>query len=231
MLGHASAQRFFERPSSHRPSLELPLSLASTLPSTRATAAWSMRLPALLVPTHRRWLMPALAIGLVAQGCGPSFEAIQEGDLRFAHCDRLDLDPNIAPSHRLHCWREWRRVYTYGQTRDRVEYAQRRIAEVLSGDPDPPFELPTGSSRRPDGRSPTIRSPVHSPPPAVVPMEGGGSVLSDEPSEGKFGPGCRSRCAEGRAACAPGCETQPTGCQDCDVAFHACLGNCETAPP
>src|SRR6187551_1544764 len=80
----------------------------------------------------------ALALG----GCGPSFEAIAEGDLRFAHCDRLDLDPNIAPSHRLHCWREWRRVYTYGQTRDRVEYSQRRIAEVLSGDPDPPFVLP-----------------------------------------------------------------------------------------
>jgi hypothetical protein len=175
--------------------------------------------------------MPALALGVVAHGCGPSFEAIQEGDLRFAHCDRLDLDPTIAPSHRLHCWREWRRVYTYGQTRDRVEYAQRRIAEVLSGDSDPPFELPSGSSRRPDGRSPSIRSPVHSPPPAVVPVAGAETVLADDAPEGKFGPGCRSRCAEGRAACAPGCETQPTGCQDCDVAFQACLGNCKTGEP
>src|SRR6187402_3892420 len=85
------------------------------------------------------------AVNVAFTGCGPSFEAIQEGDLRFVHCDRLDLDPNIAPSHRLHCWREWRRMYTYGQTRDRVEYAQRRIAEVVSGDTEPPFQLPSGA--------------------------------------------------------------------------------------
>ena len=80
----------------------------------------------------------------LAGACGPSFEVLAEGDLRFVHCDRLDLDPKIAPSHRLHCWREWRRMYTYGQTRDRVEYAQRRIAEVVSGDTNPPFQLPNG---------------------------------------------------------------------------------------
>jgi hypothetical protein len=184
-------------------------------------------------PKNVRWLvrslLPALATWLAAQGCGPSFEAIQEGDLRFAHCDRLDLDPNIAPSHRLHCWREWRRVYTYGQTRDRVEYAQRRIAEVVSGDPDPPFELPSGVNRRSDAR-PAAGMPVQSPPSGGAPLSDA-EATSIEPGEGKFGPGCRSRCEAGRAACAPGCETQPTGCQDCDVAFHACLGNCKTTEP
>src|SRR3954468_18095049 len=82
----------------------------------------------------------------LAGACGPSFEVLAEGGLRFVHCDRLDLDAKIAPSHRLHCWREWRRMYTYGQTRDRVEYAQRRIAEVVSGDTDPPFQLPAGAT-------------------------------------------------------------------------------------
>jgi hypothetical protein len=175
---------------------------------------------------------PALAAWLVAQGCGPSFEAIQEGDLRFAHCDRLDLDPNIAPSHRLHCWREWQRVYTYAQTRDRVEYAQRRIAEVVGGDADPPFELPSGASRRPDESLPATTYPVHSPPPAVVPLAGTESAPPSEGApEGESGPDCRSRCEASRVACAPGCETQPTGCKDCDVALQTCLGHCKSDQP
>jgi hypothetical protein len=171
--------------------------------------------------------LPAL---LLIGACGPSFEAIQEGDLRFAHCDRLDLDPEISASHRLHCWREWRRVYTYGQTRDRVDYAQRRIAEVVSGDKDPPFELPTGSSRRADPSQPAAPSPIHSPPPAIVPLPGTQSALAADAPEGAFGPGCRSRCEEGHAQCAPGCESQPRGCQECETTFQTCLGDCKTQP-
>jgi hypothetical protein len=178
---------------------------------------------------ERALSLPALGLALAA-GCGPSFEAIQEGDLRFAHCDRLDLDPNISASHRLHCWREWRRVYTYGQTRDRVEYAQRRIAEVVSGDTEPPFELPTGSSRRPDANHPAAPNPLHSPPPAVVPIAGTDSALPRDAPEGAFGPGCRSRCDEARAGCAPGCETQPRGCKDCEAAYETCLLACKTQP-
>ena len=185
-------------------------------------------------PARRRFFS-VLRAGLLAQvvlvGCGPSFETIQEGDLRFAHCDRLDLDRRISASHRLHCWREWQRVYTYGQTRDRVEYAKRRIAEVASGDPDPPFELPTGHGRRPDALSPVTPDPVHSPPPAIVPLASGESALPDRADEGKHGPGCRSRCEAEHTVCAPGCETQPTGCKNCESAFGLCLDNCKTAEP
>jgi len=181
-----------------------------------------------LVPVVAGW---GLSTWMLAQGCGPSFEAIQEGDLRFAHCDRLDLDPNIAPSHRLHCWREWRRVYTYGQTRDRVEYAQRRIAEVVSGDPDPPFELPDGAGRPASDAIPGAANPLRSPPPAVVPLEGGEAALADDAAPSDLGPACRSRCEAGRAACAPGCETQPRGCKDCEISLRVCLDNCRSAPP
>lgn len=186
--------------------------------------------PAIVRPAKRlRW--PVLIAWPLAVACGPSFEAIQEGDLRFAHCDRLDLDPNIPPSHRLHCWREWRRVYTYGQTRDRVEYAQRRIAEVVSGDPDPPFVLPSESSPRSGAREPSLPNPVNSSPPAIVPLAGSDSALARELPESNLGPGCRSRCEAGHAACAPGCEAQPTGCKDCDLAFNLCLDHCKAAPP
>ena len=177
----------------------------------------------------RRPLLAAAALAL-APGCGPSFEAIQEGDLRFAHCDRLDLDPKIAPSHRLHCWREWRRVYTYGQTRDRVEYAQRRIAEVLSGDPDPPFVLPDGAPGRRQSDLPAAPNPALSSPPPIVPLSGNEPTESRDGDPVGFSTGCRSRCQSTRADCAPGCESQPTGCHDCETSFHACLDNCKTTP-
>jgi hypothetical protein len=169
------------------------------------------------------------AVHLALLGCGPSFEAIQEGDLRFAHCDRLDLDPNIAPSHRLHCWREWRRVYTYGQTRDRVEYAQRRIAEVVSGDTEPAFVLPTGAERRRDtGQSSEGLSP-EVPPPAVVgapaPSAAGTSTTSSNPDVPSV---CHTRCEADQAGCAPGCESRPRGCQPCRPSFETCLDECQS---
>lgn len=170
-------------------------------------------------PRRLRWGGAAVC-SLALHACGPSFEAIQEGDLRFAHCDRLDLDPHIAPSHRLHCWREWRRVYTYGQTRDRVEYAQRRIAEVVSGDTEPPFVLP--SERR------TALAPA-GPPPSPIASEArepaaAAAVAPPDPEAA-----CRERCTLERAACLPGCETQPTGCKPCGSSLESCLSSCGSA--
>lgn len=183
--------------------------------------------------------------GVAVHACGPSFEAIQEGDLRFAHCDRLDVDPNIAPSHRLHCWREWRRVYTYGQTRDRVEYAQRRIAEVVSGDTEPPFELPAGPLAEPRRYrpAPVPAVPLSEPPPAIEPVDGapavpesssrgGGGAAALGAASAKSGgsePDCRARCEAELSGCMPGCETKPTGCAPCEPSFEACLGLCGSA--
>lgn len=182
-----------------------------------------------------RWLVCGVAI----HACGPSFEAIQEGDLRFAHCDRLDIDPNISPSHRLHCWREWRRVYTYGQTRDRVEYAQRRIAEVVSGDTEPPFELPLGPHADP---RPPRPAPIPDPTSPIEPIESappgpesGGPGDPTAPlgaASAKVGDGeaeCRARCEADRSGCMPGCETKPTGCTPCEPSFEACLEICGSA--
>jgi hypothetical protein len=175
----------------------------------------------------------ALLVGsALLSSCGPSFEVLAEGDLRFVHCDRLDLDPKIAPSHRLHCWREWRRTYTYGQTRDRVDYAQRRIAEVVSGDTESPFQLPEGEAvtARHRVRPGVKREAVAAAPatsvrgtltPAVT------SVPELDPAE----LACHHRCEAAHAQCAPGCETRPTGCQRCEQPLEACLGDCKPATP
>jgi hypothetical protein len=175
----------------------------------------------------------ALLAGLLLLGaCGPSFEILAEGDLRFVHCDRLDLDPKIAPSHRLHCWREWRRAYTYGQTRDRVEYAQRRIAEVVSGDTDSPFQLPAGEASTTRHRdSPGAKSDALSAAPAGAAV---GVALPTAAAIAAPGPeelACRNRCEAANAECAPGCETRPTGCKPCEQPLEACLAECKPSTP
>lgn len=202
--------------------------------------------PALL---RRRAAQLALLGGCsFVSACGPSFEVLAEGDLRFVHCDRLDLDPKIAPSHRLHCWREWRRMYTYGQTRDRVEYAQRRIAEVVSGDTNPPFQLPSGVATNPrhtlrpklDAAAiapaatvAVVPSAAAAPVPAsaaasLTAAAGTAEASAKPPSAEELA--CRGRCEEANAACAPGCETRPTGCKPCERPLEACLGDCKDNP-
>ena len=205
-----------------------------------------------LTPPRRacswHWAFFGFAVfgGFAVYACGPSFEAIQEGDLRFAHCDRLDVDPGITASHRLHCWREWRRVYTYGQTRDRVEYAQRRIAEVVSGDTDPPFDLPGGLHAVPrhrptpapsNGGGPAPIDPIQPAPGGVPESDGTGSngtalplgAAAAKQTAPAGEPECRARCEAESSGCLPGCETKPTGCRPCEPTLEACLGLCGSA--
>ena len=91
---------------------------------------------------------PALVVGY-GSGCGPSVQSIHEGTVRFEHCYRLDLDPAIAPTHRLACWRDWSQVHAYGQTRDRIEYARRRIRVLAAGERET-LQLQVGSATGPE---------------------------------------------------------------------------------
>jgi hypothetical protein len=189
-----------------------------------------------------------VAFALPLQACGPSFEVIQEGDLRFAHCDRLDLDPEVASSHRLTCWREWRRVYIYGQTRDRIDYAQRRISEIVSGAEGPPFELggaPPGTSVHvtPTAGAPMSKAvPVSSPndvlpatatepPPAVLPttpVVPAPPPAPPEPAPSPERPGdaCAAECVGRLDACRDGCETASDRCPSCEPAYRRCMRTC-----
>ncbi len=81
----------------------------------------------------------ALAVvGGVTSGCGPSFQAVYEGDARFEHCYALEENPSLAMREKAGCWDEWLHGYTYGQTRDRVDYALSRSRALRAGG-----ELPT----------------------------------------------------------------------------------------
>ncbi len=137
-------------------------------------------------------LLGLLGLGGILAGCGPSVQVMHEASVRFEHCYRLDLDPEIAVSHRLACWREWRDVYSVEQTRDRREHAEDRIRKLEAGDattqtlrvaPGPQdsasvqgLRVPTPSSAaagaQPPERPPTAALPAtpYEAPPATEPV-------------------------------------------------------------
>ena len=79
-----------------------------------------------------------LGVLSIGAGCGPSYQAIYEGDARFEHCYALEENPGLSMRQKGECWRDWLARYTYGQTRDRVAYAAAR-AQAIRRAP----ELPT----------------------------------------------------------------------------------------
>ena len=65
-----------------------------------------------------------------ALACGPSFQAIYEGNARFEHCYALEENPQARMPDKAACWRDWSERYTYGQTQDRVHYATARYVAL-----------------------------------------------------------------------------------------------------
>lgn len=83
-----------------------------------------------------RKLLPLL---LVPIACGPSFQTIYENDARFEHCYALDDSATATLDLKARCWKDWKEHHTFGQTRDRVEYAQSRYV-ALNSVPDLPTD-------------------------------------------------------------------------------------------
>jgi hypothetical protein len=165
----------------------------------------------------------AMLVALGGASCGPSFEAVHEGNVRFEHCYRLDHDEEIASSHRDYCWTQWVQVYTYGQPQDRVEYAKRRI-RVLRGEPPP------GVQR---DRSQVLSSPAaaDSATPATDPRPaalGVAEEIATTKLQGTELPGdsCATSCRNALSQCRKGCQTAPKGCAPCEPDYNSCMRRC-----
>jgi hypothetical protein len=121
--------------------------------------------------------------------------------VRFEHCYRLDLDPKIAPSHRHACWEQWLEIYSYGQSRDRLEHAQARLRAIEFGDPSPP-RLNLAASEEREARQFYMSTPapmnVHSPPPPVATP-----AVEAAPAPGDT---CVAACRKQRSECLKRCE-------------------------
>jgi hypothetical protein len=197
----------------------------------------------------------AAALFWVPLACGPSVQSIYEGDVRFEHCYRLDLDLNIAPTHREACWKQWLTSYTYGQPRDRIEYARRRTRAFANGDVTRP-SLATGSEPRPQRRQFYLVVPqptsAHAPPPPVATPVGAADVgppaaASAPPPGASCAADCTSSWKSCGAACGPGggaasplsrdsaasplvrdsaASSSEAACKSCEPDYKHCMKRC-----
>lgn len=168
---------------------------------------------------------------LAATACGPSFQAVYECDVRFEHCYALDQGGTSTDAMK-ECWRDWLHGYTYGQSRDRVEYAATRFSE-LSLDPTLPSveaprahrphdmvaPLPTSAFAPPPNLAASTQPPGPVgvvPPPQVVPVS---APVSQAP-----GQQCTNACAGRWTDCHKGCSDG--ACQACDRSYRTCVPAC-----
>jgi len=121
----------------------------------------------------------AILACIAAGACGPSFQAIYESNARFEHCYALEENPQTAVKERADCWRDWSERYTYGQTRDRVQYAIARYVALSQASNIPTDEALMMAAPGVTPRQTTITAPAptnaFAPPPKVLEDIDGGS--------------------------------------------------------
>ncbi len=190
--------------------------------------------------TYHEWWQVAVLASLVAvglSGCGASYQAVYEGEVRFEHCYRLDEEPSIPLTQRRECWREWTRFYTYGQTRDRLEYALRRQRELTTQIENPGAEMVEAPRSDLAANEPVAAPPPTSPfaPPPHIhngkpPSSSGTTELLDMLTSGKqpAAQPCILQCFSRWQPCMKSCDPKTeTECrQGCDAAFKACGQRC-----
>lgn len=178
----------------------------------------------------------ALAAVIAAAACGPSVQSIYEGDVRFEHCYRLDLEVDTAPTHRQACWKEWLGRYTYGQPRDRIEYARRRVHAFAAGDTARP-RLEIGPQKGPEERQLYLVAPVPtsvhaSPPPVAVPVYAdAGTAPEPAPAESpapkdKCSKACRSSYEDCLGPCDADAGKADVRCKACAPDYTSCMKRC-----
>lgn len=205
----------------------------------------SLLLIARSMATPLRFLLgSAVAAGGAARllvACGPSMQSIYDGNVRFEHCYRLDLDTNISPTHRRACWAEWKRSYTYGQSGDRIDYATRRLGALASGDASRPLlALDAGSTASVAAAESPLPANLHvSPPPTVKPVSPASRDAGAEPRDAEPPrppeAECTRACQADWAECGAPCRVTGEGdaakspsksCKACDADYKKCMRRC-----
>jgi hypothetical protein len=182
---------------------------------------------------------PGLAVvlaGLAVQACGPSFQALYEGEVHFEHCYAMDQKAGPV-DEKKECWRDWLRGYTYGQSNDRVEYAATRFS-LLSLDPTLPTEEDHGARPRKDRSLAAAPLPTSAfaPPPNINAVEkkdvpdASPPAPEAHPMKGpEPGTDCVRSCDEHWESCHAGCKDK--ACEACDKAYRTCMPACFREAP
>lgn len=177
---------------------------------------------------------------LAASACGPSLTTVHEGTVRFEHCYRVDLQPEVPANQRRSCWYTWVSSYTVGQPRDRIEYAQSRVRALDGGDTSS-RELSVGAGTQAAQRQfylvvPAPTSVHASPPPIATIVE----AHPQDPPPGDTAAGAKTReppappdatcanaCEKVWSTCIDGCPSPaPAECAKCKPAYTKCMRSC-----
>lgn len=152
----------------------------------------------------------ACAFGVLL-GCGPSLKSVHEGTVRFEHCNRLDLDQQATKGDCGKCWATWLNEYTYGQPRDRIDYARKRERALSNGDEERPalkFDEAAPEARQFYMVVPGPTS-VRTPPPPVATVwkesDGDAGALAKTSSDAPPAEGCADECRSTWQSCSTGC--------------------------
>jgi hypothetical protein len=156
------------------------------------------------------------AVGTLA--CGPSYQALYECDVHFEHCYALDESGTSADAKK-ECWGDWLHGYTYGQSRDRVEYGGTRYSQ-LSLDPTLPSEdVPSLKAQR--ASAAPVPTSAFAPPPNVSEHLAGTASAAAARAPGAE---CADACAQQWTTCRSTCKA--VTCDRCDQDYHACAPAC-----
>jgi hypothetical protein len=187
--------------------------------------------------------------------CGPSLTTVHEGTIRFEHCYRLDLEAVANRDQQRACWSLWLDSYTYGQSRDRIEYARRRLTDIADQNGQHP-ELRLAGEQRTEQRQfylvvPAPSSVHATPPPILAPYEPAPSADDSDagtgaPQNAKAPPaeGCAASCKSAWQSCETLCSAdadagakpakpasgakpaKPASSCDCKESYGKCMRGC-----
>jgi hypothetical protein len=176
------------------------------------------------------------ALLALSTACSLTYQSLYEGDVRFEHCYRLDDEKQVPVAEKQRCWREWNQKHTYGQSRDRVEYAiarERALGQAqASGESTGPRGLvfPGGIIWAPQPTS------AFAPPPQFMSRDAGASD-TEHPAVASFaerttgppssapGATCGGACGKAWVQCGEQCKVN--GCQaNCDDRYRVCMRAC-----
>lgn len=195
---------------------------------------------ALLVPVSG-------VVWLATAACGPSFQAVYEGNARFEHCYAIEENATVSMPEKAACWREWSERYTYGQTRDRVQYATARYVALSEAREAPTDEALMMAAPGQTPRTSVITAPAptnaFAPPPKILEQEqppssnrvlgdaGGPPVDAGPPPRVVAYPSasCVDGCQMTFKACGEPCAADagaPSVCKACPKQYKECMRGC-----
>lgn len=182
----------------------------------------------------------------VTAACGPSFQVVYEGNARFEHCYALEENPQIPMPEKAGCWQNWSEHYTYGQTRDRVQYATARYVALNDAKDAPTDEALMMAAPGQTPRTSVITAPAptnaFAPPPKVLeqaqPIETNNKTLGDAgaknaPEAAKMvsypAATCSDACQSTFQSCSTGCDGDAgftKACKTCTSTYRTCMKAC-----